>query len=300
MSLANLFKLEKMRIEGYLDERRRQPTSPAQITLMFNPASYQRRHAVVYNDAKLQALNTEGRPARYALTEPGELKLKLVIDGTGVHQFGAEQLLGPVSVKKKVAEFEKMCLRMNGDIHQPHFLVERWGDFSYQGRRQTLDISYTLFDQSGDPLRAELDVSFIEDRATETAARAAAKSSPDLTHVRTVQAGDTLPLLCVSIYGSASHYLLVARHNGLDDFRQLQPGQQIQRKQGRITGHGQQVVVRGSALRQGGVEPSQGSGESADGIHPDRHAPAGIQRLVAVGVDRQRARYAQCLLLQTL
>ena len=75
MSLVNLFKLEKMRIEGYLDERRRRPASPAQITLMFNPASYQRSHAVVYNDPKLQALNTEGRPARYALSEPGELKL---------------------------------------------------------------------------------------------------------------------------------------------------------------------------------------------------------------------------------
>ena len=228
MSLVNLFKLEKMRIEGYLDERRRRPTSPAEIQLMFNPASYQRSHAVVYNDARLQPLNTEGRPARYALTEPGTLSLQLVIDGTGVHQFGAEQLLGPPSVKKKVAELEKMCLRMNGDIHQPNFLVVRWGDFSFQGRLQTLDISYKLFDESGDPLRAELDVSFIEDRATETAARAAAKSSPDLTHVRTVQAGDTLPLLCVAIYGSARHYLLVARHNGLDDFRQLQPGQQLQ------------------------------------------------------------------------
>jgi len=228
MSLVNLFKLEKMRIEGYLDERRRRPASPAQITLMFNPASYQRSHAVVYNDPKLQALNTEGRPARYALTAPGELKLQLVIDGTGVHQFGAEQLLGPVSVKKKVAEFEKMCLRMNGDIHQPNFLVVRWGDFSFQGRLKTLDIGYKLFDESGDPLRAELEVCFVEDRGTEAAARAAAKSSPDLTHVRTVQAGDTLPLLCVSIYGSARHYLLVARHNGLDDFRQLQPGQQLQ------------------------------------------------------------------------
>lgn len=228
MSLVNLFKLEKMRIEGYLDERRRRPTSPAEIQLMFNPASYQRRHAVVYNDARLQPLNTEGRPARYALTEPGTLSLQLVIDGTGVHQFGAEQLLGPPSVKKKVAELEKMCLRMNGDIHQPNFLVVRWGDFSFQGRLQSLDITYKLFDESGDPLRAELDVSFIEDRATETAARAAAKSSPDLTHVRTVQAGDTLPLMCVAIYGSARHYLLVARHNGLDDFRQLQPGQQLQ------------------------------------------------------------------------
>ncbi len=70
---------------------------------------------------------------------------------------------------------------------------------------------------------------FVEDLDTEEARAALDRlSSPDLTHVRTVQAGDTLPLLCTSIYGSARHYLLVARHNGLDDFRQLQPGQQLQ------------------------------------------------------------------------
>ena len=227
MSLVNLFKLEKLRIEGYTDTKRKRPTSPPELVMMFNPSSYQRSHTVVYNDAKLQALNTEGRPARYALTTPGELSLQLVIDGTGVHQIGLEALLAPVSVKKKIAEFEALCLRMNGDIHQPNFLVVRWGDFSFPGRLKTLAITYGLFDESGDPLRAELNVSFIEDRGTEALARAAAKSSPDLTHQRVAQAGDTLPLLCQAIYGSARHYLMVARHNGLDDFRRLQPGQVV-------------------------------------------------------------------------
>lgn len=225
MGLLNLFKLEQLRIEGYTDARRKSRTSPAELVMMYNPASWQRSHAVVYNDSRLQALNTEGQPARYALTAPGELSLQLVIDGTGVHQFGAEALLAPVKVKKQIAAFEALCLRMNGDIHQPNFLVVRWGEFSFPGRLKSLTINHTLFDESGDPLRAELSVSFIEDRGTETVARAAAKSSPDLSHVRVVQAGDTLPLLCQSIYGSPMHYLLVARHNGLDDFRMLEPGQ---------------------------------------------------------------------------
>jgi nucleoid-associated protein YgaU len=53
------------------------------------------------------------------------------------------------------------------------------------------------------------------------------KSSPDLTHVRVVKAGDTLPLLTKAIYGSSRDYLRVAEHNGLDNFRDLTPGRRL-------------------------------------------------------------------------
>jgi nucleoid-associated protein YgaU len=53
------------------------------------------------------------------------------------------------------------------------------------------------------------------------------KSSPDLSHLVTVKAGDTLPLLCCNIYGSSVYYLEVARVNGLAHFRDLAPGMQL-------------------------------------------------------------------------
>ena len=84
----------------------------------------------------------------------------------------------------------------------------------------------------GDPgirvvLRAELDTTFIQDQPTAARLRAEGKNSPDLTHVRIVQAHQTLPLLCQEIYGSPGYYLQVAAANGLDDFRNLRPGQQL-------------------------------------------------------------------------
>ena len=51
--------------------------------------------------------------------------------------------------------------------------------------------------------------------------------SPDLTHIRTVQSGDTLPLLAKAMYGSSRYYLVVAEANGLDDFRNLKPGTKL-------------------------------------------------------------------------
>ena len=45
--------------------------------------------------------------------------------------------------------------------------------------------------------------------------------SPDLTHVRMVKAGDTLPGFCEQIYGDPRLYLKVAAANGLDPRRAL-------------------------------------------------------------------------------
>lgn len=227
MSLLNLFKLEKLRIEAYLDAERKKKADPAKMDMMFNPATYKRSRRVVHSRQNRQGINQQGRSASYNFTSPGELSLQLVLDGTGVNLYGAERLLKPPSVKKDIETFEKLCVLMNGDIHQPHFLVVRWGSFSFPGRLSKLDINYTLFDESGDPLRAELDVEFVEDSEDVKAQLVAGKNSPDLTHVRIAKAGDTLPLMCHAIYGSSRHYLRVAQHNGLDDFRRLQPGQRI-------------------------------------------------------------------------
>jgi hypothetical protein len=230
MGLLNLFKLEKLRIEAYTDERRKTPADPRSMEVMFNPSTYKRRHEIEYAARSRQGINMPSRPARYSYTPPGDVSFQLVFDGTGVNYTGAEQLartLSGASVKKDIAKFEKLCLRMNGDIHEPNFLVVRWGDFTFPGRLKTLDITYKLFDEGGDPLRAELDVTFVEDKSTSTILREANKNSPDLTHVRIVKSGDTLPLLCREIYGSSSYYLRVAADNGLDDFRNLIPGQKL-------------------------------------------------------------------------
>jgi nucleoid-associated protein YgaU len=42
-----------------------------------------------------------------------------------------------------------------------------------------------------------------------------------------VKSGDTLPLLAKEIYGSSRYYLRLAQVNHIDDFRNLQPGQEI-------------------------------------------------------------------------
>ena len=231
MSLLNLFKLEKLRIEAYTDEDRHKPADPPSMEVMFNPTSYKKKHAIAYAGKSRRGIGAAGSPARYSYTPPSEISFQFVLDGTGVAFMGAEQLARMVlgkSVKKDIETFEKLCFKLNGAIHEINFLKISWGDhLDFSGRLQTLDITYKLFDEGGDPIRAELDVTFVEDKSAQTIALEVHKNSPDLTHVRTVKSGDTLPLLCKEIYGSSAYYLRVAADNGLNDFRNLTPGQKL-------------------------------------------------------------------------
>ncbi len=230
MSLLNLFKLEKLRIDAYKAEARATSDYVDGMDVMFNPTSLQEKHANTYQAPRLQGINSSGKPAIYGYTPPGDLSLQLILDGTGVNYLGAEQVaraLSGESVKKDIAKFKKLCLEMNGEIHEPNFLKIIWGDFKFSCRLASLDITYKLFDEAADPIRAELAVRFIQDKRAKTLLLEAGKKSPDLTHVRMVKSGDTLPLLCKEVYGSSAYYLRVAADNGLDDFRRLVPGQTL-------------------------------------------------------------------------
>ena len=55
----------------------------------------------------------------------------------------------------------------------------------------------------------------------------AGKSSPDLTHSRTVKAGDNLSMMSRNIYKDSSYYLELARTNNLNSVFDIKPGDQI-------------------------------------------------------------------------
>ena len=229
MALKNLFKLEKLKINVY-GNRLRSGLPQDTFTVMFNPASVSMRHENVFH--KLQGINTSGRRAMYSHSRSEQLKLELVLDGTGVTDFGLASLvgLGSKSVADQIDDFLNLCFHMDGEIHEPKFLKIQWGEGAlkdFDCRLQSVDISYTSFDRNGAPLRATLGTTFVEDPEPSKRIRQEGKSSPDLSHTRIVKSGDTLPLLSQEIYGSSEHYLRIAQVNDLDDFRNLTPGQEI-------------------------------------------------------------------------
>jgi hypothetical protein len=220
-------KLQKLKITSYDKPNRRTSGTPFEV--MFNPNSISVRHANKFS--KLQGINTKGRTPQYSYTCSDEIKLDIVLDGTGVTDYGLVKLFGKTkTVAEQILQFMEMCFYMDGGIHEPKFLKIQWGEGvlkDFDCRLQSVDIEYTLFDKSGASLHAVLKTSFIQDVDPVKRPILEGKNSPDLSHVRTVKSGDTLPLLCKEIYGSSQYYLRLAQINKLDDFRNLTPGQEI-------------------------------------------------------------------------
>lgn len=231
--VKNPFKLEKLKILAYQDENR---TGRAKDTfeVMFNPESYSLKYENVYQ--KYQGINTSGRTARYSISKPNNLSLKLILDDTGVADYGlygfaGASLLGHVSgtkdVYKQVERFLEVTTTMDGNIHEPKYLKIKWGDFTFDCRLLSVEVNYTLFNRSGKPIRAELNTVFIKDIPDEKRIKQEKKTSPDLSHSRTIKSGDKLPLMAQEIYGNPAYYIQLARANNLNNFRKLKTGTTI-------------------------------------------------------------------------
>ena len=237
MSLGDLFTLAKLTIEGYSDpERSAALGEPFEV--QYNPESFSLRHESAFQRPP-QPGRTSGEGG-WSYSHPKRLSITLVLDGTNVGHMGVERLGDLPTVAGQIGKFIALCYQVHGASHEPAYLKLHWGqalggfaalggaqDPTFLCRLASVDISYTAFDRDGAPLHAELAAVFVEHLDPQRDAAQPRRSSPDLTHRRVVVAGDTLPLLCREIYGSASHYLRVAQVNRLDDFRNLPLGREL-------------------------------------------------------------------------
>lgn len=183
-----------------------------------NPAEITLAYEMEYDAG--QGSGTTNSRMEFKKVKPGDLALTFFLDGTGANGNDAD-------VQDLVARFQTVT-GYNGQIHRPNYLKVMWG--TLQVKRCVLksaSIAYKLFRRDGVPLRAVITASFSDNSDDKTRVAMAQDESADLTHVRLVKAGDTLPALCNEIYGDPRRYLDVAAFNALDNFRDLRAGTRL-------------------------------------------------------------------------
>ena len=209
--------LKKMIIEAH----RQLDYSDAAVetfTVMFNPASYTQKYELKYQDE--QGAGTTGSPQVFGKIKPQDYTFDLIFDGTGT---AAEEK----DVYKEVEFFLKVTGKHDGEIHRPFYLLLSWSKLSVKCVLKSAEITYSLFKSNGDPLRAKVKATFSENIEETLRVAKERKSSPDLTHVRTVLEKNTLPLMSSRIYGDPSYYIQLARFNNLKHFRKLESGTEL-------------------------------------------------------------------------
>lgn len=219
-------------------------------TALLNPDKYSQTWKTEYITKK--AAGSSGDDPGFKASAPSELSLEFLFDRTGViPHFGKDKHYNKMKTEGKLSDdnrkkgekfyadiddkgieedlknFKAAVFDYDGQSHKPNYLKVIWGHLVFDGILTDLTFEYKMFKPNGSPLRAIAKVKFISYIEAEKRAKAEDKKSPDLTHVRTVKAGDTLSLMTHRIYGDPKYYLEVAKANKLTNFRKLTPGQEL-------------------------------------------------------------------------
>ena len=189
---------------------------------MLNPSAYDHAYEIAYN--KKEAIGQSGSDVKFSGVKPEKLKFSVLLDGTGAV---APADASSDDVKTQITNLLDVVYEYDGDKHEPSHVRVLWGSQIFFGRLENISIENTLFKPSGEPLRAKIELVFTGFMSKEEEALKANRSSPDMSHLIEVKAGDTLPLLCYRIYKDSSYYLDVARVNNITDFRDVKPGSKL-------------------------------------------------------------------------
>jgi hypothetical protein len=215
--------LTKLKIIAYRDNKFTLIVGDGIFSSLLNPEKYAFKYKVEYTES--QGQGTSASQPKYVRSVPEDLNLEFLFDRTGIIKGHSNDL--EVGIVADIERFKRIVFDYNGDEHKPNYLMIGWGTLLFKGILAEMTIEYKLFSPEGVPLRAVVKASF--KGIVEDLLRLAKENnnSPDLTHVRIVKEGDTLPLMTFRIYGDSKYYLQVAAANNLTNFRRLQSGQHI-------------------------------------------------------------------------
>lgn len=206
--------MQRLKITAQDDQR--------SFTVMLNPNSLKHDLGINYTNNSCKNRQAQGAIAPtldFEAYQSEKLSFEIVIDGTGV----VDQTNIP-SVDSQIDSLKNIIYRYVGTEHQPSIVILTWGHLSFKGRLTSMGISYTLFSASGIALRAKINLAFDQYMDASEQQKLAKKSSPDLTHIITFKAGDSLPLLCQKIYKNPAYYMDVARINQLTSIQKIPIG----------------------------------------------------------------------------
>jgi len=207
----------RMVIKSYRDEQ--MESLLGTYTVRVNPEKYSQSFRVQYDQRA--AAGASNATLRFSQMPPQTIAFELLFDATGVIPGSATDLAA------ELKSFLAVVYDYDGDIHEPRYLRVFWGKLDFTCRLTNMELQYTLFNPAGAPLRARASVTFTNFVDPKTIAEKADQRSADLTHARTVRAGETLRSIARDVYGRAELYVQLARANRLPSTRRLRPGMTI-------------------------------------------------------------------------
>lgn len=233
MGLGDLLKvnngLHKLVIIGYNDAER--SDAAACFVPLFNPTDVSWEFKAKLTPDNSTGVN-QGRTQQFNGNQPQTMSLKLLFDATNTSPFEGEYPTDkgePIvaydiieedgHVDGVIQQLSDHLQKVQSEIHAPYYLQVVWGSKVLNCAVQNMDVTYKLFNAGGLPIRAEVNISFIENRTREEQNTDPEPHSPNLTHLRVMEDHLTLPLMAQQVYEDPRYYIQLAGINKITNLR---------------------------------------------------------------------------------
>jgi len=181
------------------------------IDVMFNPTEYSMGSSNKYSFKMTPGLS---QPiAQFVSGESTTLNMDLFFD---TYEAGTD-------VRKKTMQIAGL-LDVDKDLHAPPLCRFVWGTLQFKGVVVKVSQRYTMFLDSGIPVRATLQVSFRAVQSMKEQFKNIPRQSADRTKQRTVKQGDQLWQIAAEEYEDPGLWREIARANGIENPKRLEPG----------------------------------------------------------------------------
>ena len=185
--------------------------SSERIDVMFNPTEYSMDSSNEYSSDKIPGLS---QPIiQFVSGESTTLNMDLFFD---TYEAGSD-------VRKKTMQIAGL-LDVDKDLHAPPLCKFVWGTLQFKGVVEKVSQRYTMFLDSGIPVRATLKVTFIAVQSMTEQFKNIPRQSADRTKQRTVKQGDQLWQIAAEEYEDPGQWREIARANGIENPKKLEPG----------------------------------------------------------------------------
>jgi len=190
------------------------------IPVLFNPSEYSISKSVNYADSR--SIGGDEAITSFASGSSATMKMTLYFDGHIEPDADGK----PKDVNDWIAVMYTL-VEIDGELHMPPRCEFEWGSISFEGVVTDMEISYTMFDSEGKPLRAKMDVTFKHSVDVDASAHGTPLFSPDRSKMRVMHQNVNLYQIADEEYGSCGLWREIARANKIANPRKVEMGQAL-------------------------------------------------------------------------
>lgn len=189
-------------------------TRKEEIDVMFNPTEYDHNLSNKYSWQVVPGLSMP--IGQFVSGETSNLSMEFFFDTS-------EAATDVRSYTSKISEL----LNVDKDLHAPPVCRFVWGSIDFKGVVISVNQKFTMFLDTGIPVRAKLKVTFHSWQTKKEQLKGIPRQSADRTKQKLLKQGEQLWLMAASEYEDPGLWREIARANGIDNPLKLDPGRRI-------------------------------------------------------------------------